>query len=115
MSPETDCIFCKIIAGEISSKSVYEDHRVYAFEDVNPQAPTHILVVPKEHRARITDYTDADADLLGHLHIAANTIAKEQNLDSFRTVINCGESAGQSVWHLHMHLLGGRALTWPPG
>jgi len=111
----SDCIFCKIIAGEIPSTSVYEDERIYAFRDIHPQAPTHILIVPKEHRERITDYDAESRDLLGQLHIAANIIAKEQGVSSFRTVINCGEEAGQTVWHLHMHLLAGRRLGWPPG
>ena len=115
MSSSTDCIFCKIIAGEIPSKSVYEDEKVYAFADITPQAPTHILIIPKEHRTRVTDYTAEDCELLGHLQIVANTIAKEHGLQSFRTLINCGEEAGQAAWHLHLHLLGGRKLGWPPG
>lgn len=111
----SDCIFCKIVAGDIPSDKVYEDELVYAFRDINPAAPVHILIIPKDHRSRVTEYGEPDEQLLGHLITSANKIAAGQNLTTFRTVINCGEDAGQTVWHLHLHLLGGRSFGWPPG
>lgn len=112
---EKDCIFCKIVAGKIPSGKVYEDDLAFAFRDISPQAPTHILIVPKEHRARLTDFGEKDAALLGHLLKVVNIIAAQEKLEQFRVVINCGEDAGQTVWHLHVHLLAGRAFGWPPG
>ena len=113
----SDCIFCKIAQGEIPSNRVFEDDDVVAFHDLNPQAPTHILVIPKKHIATLLDAEDADTELLGSLQQAAVAIAREQGLDrgGFRLVTNCGEGAGQSVFHIHVHLLGGRSLSWPPG
>lgn len=115
----SDCIFCRIVSGEIPAAKVFEDESVVAFEDLNPQAPTHVLVVPKCHVERISDFTEssADAEIIGRLHLAANRIADERGLtaDGYRLVINCNEGAGQSVWHVHLHLLGGRAFSWPPG
>jgi histidine triad (HIT) family protein len=111
------CLFCKIIAGEIPSHKVYEDDKVFAFKDINPQAPVHIVIVPKKHIAGLGSATDADAEVLGALQIAASKIAKlfEQTKESFRLVNNCGSDAGQTVFHIHYHLLGGRKVGWPPG
>ena len=113
----TDCLFCKIIAGEIPSTEVYSDDDIYAFRDINPAAPTHLLVIPKKH---LTDVKSADAEdeaLMGKLLLRANDIAAEQGLtdDGFRYVINTGSNGGQTVFHLHLHILGGRQLGWPPG
>jgi histidine triad (HIT) family protein len=110
-----DCLFCKIIAKEIPSKTVYEDDYCYAFRDINPQAPIHILIVPRKHFAKVADMGEGDKELVGHLHWTAQQIAKKEDLKDFRIVINNGESAGQSVWHLHLHLLSGRPFGWPPG
>lgn len=113
----TDCLFCKIIAGEIPSTEVYSDDDIYAFRDINPAAPTHLLVIPKKH---LTDVQSTDAEdeaLMGKLLLRANDIAAEQGLtdDGFRYVINTGSNGGQTVFHLHLHILGGRQLGWPPG
>ena len=113
----TDCLFCKIIAGEIPSTEVYSDDDIYAFRDINPAAPTHLLVIPKKH---LTDVNSTDAEdeaLMGKLLLRANDIAAEQGLtdDGFRYVINTGSNGGQTVFHLHLHILGGRQLGWPPG
>jgi histidine triad (HIT) family protein len=110
------CLFCKIIAGEIPSKKVFEDDLTYAFRDINPQAPTHILVVPRKHIASLAESEAADENLIGYLHLAAAKIAGSEGLSKgFRTVINTGSDGGQTVDHLHVHLLGGRAMSWPPG
>ena len=106
-----DCLFCKIIAGEIPSTKVYEDKTVYAFRDINPQAPTHILIVPKRHIARASELTEADAALVGHIFAVAAEIAKTEGLEFYRVVTNSGEGAGQTVAHLHFHVLGGRVLS----
>ena len=112
----TDCLFCKIIAGSIPSKKVYEDEKVFAFEDIKPGAPTHILIVPKKHIAGVDQLTEADMEIVGYSHLIAAKIARERGIeDGYRTVYNVGPNAGQSVFHLHLHLLGGRALRWPPG
>jgi histidine triad (HIT) family protein len=111
-----DCLFCKIVAGQIPSKKVYEDDRSFAFEDIRPQAPTHVLIVPKKHIVDIKEATAADAELIGYCNIVAAKIARERKLENgYRTVYNVGPDAGQSVFHLHLHLLGGRKLAWPPG
>lgn len=112
-----DCIFCKIARGEIAADLVYSSSDVVAFRDLNPQAPTHVLVIPRRHIARVSDARDEDAELLGKLTLAANTVAAEQGIvdGGYRLVMNCNEGAGQSVWHIHLHLLGGRPMTWPPG
>jgi histidine triad (HIT) family protein len=111
-----DCLFCRIISGEIPSKKVYEDEHTYAFEDINPQAPTHVLVVPKKHIRGLKEAQGADAEIIGYCHIAAANVARQLNIeDGYRTVLNVGARAGQSVFHLHVHLLGGRNLSWPPG
>jgi histidine triad (HIT) family protein len=110
------CLFCKIIAGEIPSKKVFEDDLIYAFGDINPQAPTHVLVVPRKHIGSLAEVEVGDRDLIGYLHLAAARIARSEGLaKGFRTVINTGNDGGQTVDHLHIHLLGGRALSWPPG
>lgn len=111
-----DCIFCKIAAGEIPAKKVYEDELVLAFLDLDPQAPTHILLIPKTHIASAAELTAENSSVVARIFEVAAKLAKEQNLESgFRVVTNCGEDGGQSVNHLHFHLLGGRKLHWPPG
>jgi histidine triad (HIT) family protein len=111
-----DCLFCRIISGEIPSKKVYEDEHTYAFEDINPQAPTHVLVVPKKHIRGLKEARGEDSELIGRCQLAAANIARQRNIeDGYRTVLNVGPRAGQSVFHLHVHLLGGRGLQWPPG
>ena len=112
-----DCLFCKIINRAIPASLVYEDDRVIAFNDINPQAPTHVLVVPKRHIATLNDITTEDDQLVGELVRRAAAIAKERGLSAggFRTVFNTNRDAGQTVFHIHLHLVGGRAMTWPPG
>lgn len=111
-----DCLFCKIARKEILAKIVHEDKEVFAFEDISPQAPTHILICPKKHFASLNEAVAEDESVLGKLHLVAAQLARERNLlDGYRTVINNGRGADQSVFHLHVHLLGGRAFRWPPG
>lgn len=111
-----DCLFCKIGAKKISAKMVYEDHRIFAFEDINPQAPTHILICPRKHLVSLADATTEDTSLLGHILLVAAQLARDRKLEEgYRTVFNNGVGAGQSVFHLHLHLLGGRNFRWPPG
>ena len=107
-----DCIFCKIAKGEVKSNIIYRDDKVVAFPDINPKAPTHILVIPRKHIASVTDLSEADEALMGHLFIIANRLAKQQGIsnDGYRLVVNCGPHGGQLVAHLHLHLLGGRQL-----
>jgi histidine triad (HIT) family protein len=110
------CLFCKIIDGSIPSTAVYEDELCYAFADLHPQAPVHVLVAPREHIASLDDTDKTDGALLGHLLWAASEVAREKGLTSgYRLVVNTGPDGGQTVEHLHVHLLGGRPLTWPPG
>ena len=111
----SDCLFCKIAAKQIPAKTVYEDADVFAFEDINPQAPTHVLVCPKKHFASLEHATAEEEAALGKVALVAAKIARERRLGSYRTVINTGTGAGQTVFHLHLHLLGGRAFHWPPG
>ena len=113
----SDCLFCKMVAGEIKPDKVLETDDVLAFRDINPQAPTHVLVVPKKHISTINDLDPADAALVGKLYLAAKRIAAEEGIDQegYRTVMNCQEGAGQSVFHIHLHVLGGRRMKWPPG
>lgn len=117
MSLDPNCIFCRIIDKKIPSKIVYEDDLVTAFEDTNPQAPVHTLFVPKKHIPDIHSMTESDRKLVGHLFFAAQKVAEDRSLDSkgYRMVINNGRGAGQTVFHLHLHLLSGRRFTWPPG
>ncbi len=110
------CLFCRIIAGELPATIVYRDDDVIAFRDAHPQAPTHILVIPTRHITSVANVQDSDAALLGRLIIVAKQVAQTEKLDAgYRLVINTGTQAGQSVFHLHVHLLGGRAMHWPPG
>jgi histidine triad (HIT) family protein len=112
----SSCLFCKIVSGDIPAKRLYEDDRVLAFPDINPQAPVHILIIPKQHLASHAHATPEDAAMLGHLISAAGEIARAQNLaNGYRLVINTGPDGGQTVDHLHIHLLGGRPMAWPPG
>lgn len=113
----TDCLFCKIRDGEIPCEKVFETDDVVAFRDVNPQAPTHILIVPKKHIATVNDLGNNDVAVVGNMMMVARDIAKQENLDEdgYRLVMNCNAGAGQTVFHIHMHLLGGRSMTWPPG
>ncbi|NIA14159.1 MAG: HIT domain-containing protein [Nitrospiraceae bacterium] len=112
-----DCLFCKIAAGEIPSTEVYSDEDLYAFRDINPAAPSHVLLIPRKHIASLAEVQAEDAALLGKLTCTARTIAETEGLieDGFRCVWNCGAGAGQAVFHIHMHILGGRPMTWPPG
>ncbi|MGE0126933.1 MAG: histidine triad nucleotide-binding protein [Blastocatellales bacterium] len=114
---ESNCLFCRIIAGEIPSNNVYEDDLALAFRDINPQAPTHVLIIPKKHIATLNDLSQGDQALMGHLTLVASKLAEQSSIaaSGYRTVINTGVGAGQSVWHIHVHLLGGRELGWPPG
>ena len=110
------CVFCKIIDGSIPSRAIYQDDHCYAFADMRPQAPVHILVVPREHIPSIAHAQKEHKELLGHLHWAAAEIARTKGLSQgYRTVINTGEDGGQTVDHIHVHLLGGRPMSWPPG
>lgn len=111
-----DCLFCKIAGGEIPARKVYEDDFCVAFHDINPQAPTHLLLIPKRHIPSLAHAGKSDNDLLGHLAlIAAELAAKEKLAKGFRVVMNAGDDGGQTVHHLHLHVLGGRAMHWPPG
>jgi histidine triad (HIT) family protein len=111
-----DCLFCKIESREIPATLVYEDAELFAFEDIHPQAPTHILICPRKHMVSLTDATPEDAPMLGRLQLVAAKLAADRKLtEGYRTVINNGRGAGQSVFHLHLHLLGGRDFRWPPG
>jgi histidine triad (HIT) family protein len=114
---DPDCLFCKIVAGEVPSDRVLEDEALVAFRDIAPRAPTHILLVPREHIPSVREVTKADGELLAHLFVTAQRIATEEGIaePGYRLVANVGRWGGQSVDHLHLHLLGGRAMTWPPG
>lgn len=113
----SDCLFCKILGGEIPTEFVFESEHAVAFHDINPQAPTHVLIIPRRHIATINDVKADDAEIVGHLFLAAKQIAAQEKLADagYRVVMNCNEAAGQTVFHLHLHLLGGRRLRWPPG
>ena len=112
-----DCLFCKIISGEIPSKKVYEDDKVYAFYDISPAAPVHVLIIPKEHIPSANALTKENAGVVGHIFAVAAKLAADLGIaeGGYRIVNNCGEDGGQTVHHLHFHLLGGRSLQWPPG
>ena len=111
------CLFCSVAEKKIPSKIVYEDDHVLAFEDINPQAPVHILIIPRKHISTVLEATPEDNSLLGHMLQTANLIAKEMGFaeDGFRLVMNCNHEAGQTVFHIHLHLLAGRIMHWPPG
>ena len=113
----SDCLFCKMVAGEIDADIVYEDDDVFAFRDINPQAPTHVLIVPKEHTSTINDMNSGDAQIMGRLFLGAKKVAEQEGISEvgYRTVMNCNEDAGQTVFHIHLHVLGGRRMSWPPG
>ncbi|MBU0655114.1 MAG: histidine triad nucleotide-binding protein [Gammaproteobacteria bacterium] len=113
----SNCLFCRIAAGEIPAKIAYEDNDVVAFHDINPQAPLHVVIIPRKHIATINDIEAGDAELVGKLYLAAQKIAADAGHaeDGYRVVMNCGADAGQSVFHIHLHLLAGRHLSWPPG
>ena len=110
MTESDSCLFCRIIAGEIPATKVFEDDRVFAFRDINPAAPTHVLVVPRRHVAKLGDCGDAHRDLLADVMLGANRAAEAENLDSYRVIINNGPGAGQTVYHLHAHVIGGRKM-----
>jgi len=112
---QADCLFCRIVAGEIPSDRVFEDPAVIVFRDINPKAPTHVLAIPRRHIPSAADLTDADGDLLVALFGALRHVAEVGGLEGYRIVSNVGAESGQSVFHLHFHLLGGRSMTWPPG
>jgi histidine triad (HIT) family protein len=112
-----DCLFCKIAQKQIPAKIAYEDEFVLAFSDVNPQAPVHLLVIPKHHISTINDLTPADSTLIGRMMLTAQQLAGEEGIaeSGFRLIMNCNRDGGQTVYHLHLHLLGGRSMSWPPG
>ena len=114
---DPNCLFCKIAAGDIDADLVYESDSVLAIRDINPQAPTHVVIIPRRHIATINDIQVSDAEEVGQLFAAASVIAKQEGVDEagYRVTMNCNEGAGQSVFHLHLHLLGGRRFSWPPG
>jgi histidine triad (HIT) family protein len=112
----SDCIFCKIAGGEIPSEIVYQDDKIVVFKDTSPQAPVHVLMVPRKHIASLDDLTDEDSELIAYMMQSVKKIAESQGLeDGYRVIINTGEDAQQTVKHLHIHILGGRKFTWPPG
>ena len=112
-----DCLFCKVVAGQVPATLVFQDDHVVAFKDITPRAPTHVLIVPRRHIATLNELSPDDDALVGEMVRAAAAIAKEQGLSErgYRTVFNCNAEAGQTVFHIHLHLLGGRPMTWPPG
>lgn len=112
-----DCLFCKMVNREIEPDVVFEDEHVLAFNDINPQAPTHVLIVPKKHIATLNDIQESDLAVIGRLPLVAAKVAREVGFadDGYRVVMNCNEGAGQTVYHIHMHLMGGRRFTWPAG
>jgi len=114
---DPDCLFCKIVSGEINADVVFENDDVVAFRDINPQASTHVLVIPRRHIATINELESEDSQTVGSLFLAARDIAAQEGIAEagFRTVMNCNAAAGQTVFHLHLHVLGGRSLEWPPG
>ncbi len=111
------CLFCRIVAGEVPAQKVHEDDRVLAFRDISPKAPTHVLVIPRRHVGSLDELSAVDGDLVGHLFLTAAGVARQAGLDAtgYRAVVNTGVDGGQTVHHLHVHVLGGRPLTWPPG
>ena len=114
---DTDCLFCKFVSGELDADVVHETENVLAFRDINPQAPSHVLIIPRKHVATINDLSEADGADIGDLFLAAKEIAQAEGIsdEGYRVVMNCNAGAGQTVFHVHLHLLGGRAFGWPPG
>jgi histidine triad (HIT) family protein len=112
-----DCLFCRIVKGDIPAKIVYRDDHVVAFEDINPQAPNHLLIIPQKHISTLNDLHAEDNGLVGHMVQTAKMLARQLNIseDGYRLVMNCNSGAGQTVFHIHLHLLGGRHFVWPPG
>lgn len=110
-----NCLFCKIIAGDIPSNKIYEDEQVYVFHDIDPKAPTHFLVIPKEHIESCAAINETHSQLIGHIFTVITKVTRDMGITDFRVVSNCGPQAGQSVSHLHFHVLAGRKLAWPPG
>ncbi len=113
----SDCLFCKILAGDVPAELVYESNEAIAFRDINPKAPSHVLIIPRQHIETINDLSPADAALVGNLFLVAQQVAKDEGIaeNGYRVVMNCNADAGQTVFHLHLHMLGGRQLDWPPG
>jgi len=112
----SDCLFCKIVEGQTKTRKVYEDDKVVVFEDIKPQAPTHVLIIPRRHVRGLKEAQAEDAEIIGYMQLIAAKIARERGIeDGYRTVFNVGPDAGQSVFHLHLHLMGGRRMAWPPG
>ena len=114
---ETDCLFCKFVSGELQTDVVLETDSVLAFRDINPKAPTHILIIPRKHIATVNDMTESDAVEIGNMFLVAKELAREEGFseEGYRLVMNCNAAAGQTVFHAHLHLLGGRVFDWPPG
>ena len=114
---DANCLFCKFVSGELDVDLVYETEKVFAFRDINPQAPTHVLIIPRKHISTINDLTNTDREEIGDLYLAAKEVAKTEGFseDGYRVVMNCNSAAGQTVFHVHLHLLAGRKLNWPPG
>jgi histidine triad (HIT) family protein len=111
-----NCLFCKIIDGKVGATKVYEDDKVFVFEDISPKAPTHVLIIPKKHIAGLKEATPEDAEIIGYCQLIAAKLGRERGIeDGYRTVYNVGPKSGQSVFHLHLHLIGGRDMKWPPG
>lgn len=113
----SDCLFCKMVDGEIKPEVVYQDDHLMAIRDINPQAPTHVLVIPRQHISTLNEANEHDAELLGRLMVTARLVAESEGIAEagYRTVMNCNAGAGQSVYHIHLHVLGGRPMHWPPG
>lgn len=113
----SECLFCKLVSGEISSDIVYENDEVIAFRDQNPQAPTHVLVIPRKHISTVNDLTAEDNNVVGEMLLAAKAVAAQDGIaeDGYRLIMNCNKGAGQTVFHIHLHVLGGRVMNWPPG
>ena len=110
------CIFCEIAAGRMEAEIVHEDDKVVAFRDIHPQAPVHVLIIPRKHITSMLEIEPEDAELLGHMHLTAGKLARELEIaeGGYRSIFNCGSDAGQTVWHIHLHLMGGRSMGWPP-
>ena len=113
----SDCLFCKIVEGEIPCDKIFENDQVIAFRDLNPQAPTHILVIPRKHISTVNELTADDNNIVGEMVLAAQAVAKQEGIEEsgYRLVMNCNEGAGQTVFHIHLHIMGGRRMNWPPG